>query len=109
MTHRWGRRLRRREPVTPDEASVAEATEGSQPERGPRVLLESSDGGRRSLEIVGALAKRYEITPFGEGGQCFEVTVDDAVFSDEAVVRLASVLDQIDRDWQLYVEWPKAQ
>jgi hypothetical protein len=33
--------------------------------------------------------------------------IDDARFPDEAVVRLASSLDEIDPNWQERFAWPK--
>ena len=64
---------------------------------------------RREAEILAALSERYEIRALSEESCTFQVTVDDALYPDEAVVRLASVLDKIDRDWQKHLGWPKAQ
>ncbi|MBN9621927.1 MAG: hypothetical protein J0H06_03080 [Actinobacteria bacterium] len=41
-------------------------------------------------------------------GKRFRVVVDDAFESDEAVVRLASQLDEIDPEWQRHLSWPRS-
>ena len=77
-----------------------------EPERGPTIVLERLDPPRGG-EIIAALRKRYEVTdPDGRG---VEVLVGDAVYPDEAVVRLASIMDEIDPDWQWLISWPKAK
>ena len=82
--------------------------ERPEPERGPRLLLECLDSAE-GAQILAALTERYEITALGEESRRFQVTVDDAVYPDEAVVRLASVLDELDREWQQHLGWPKVQ
>ena len=75
-------------------------------ERGPTILLERIDPPRGD-EIIEALASRYEVTD--PDGGAVEVVVDDAVYPDEAVVRLASLMDAIDADWQWLISWPRAK
>ncbi|MEZ5077152.1 MAG: hypothetical protein R2725_06905 [Solirubrobacterales bacterium] len=69
-------------------------------------MLERLDP-QRGGEIIAALGKRYAITD--PDGGVVEVVVDDAVYPDEAVVRLASLMDEIDGDWQSRISWPKAK
>lgn len=88
--------------------TVSETTR-PEPERGPKLLLECLDDDADGAEIVAALRERYEITALGSGSRRFEVLIDDAVYPDEAVVRLASVLDEIDPDWVKHIRWPKVQ
>ena len=52
------------------------------------------------------LTARYEVQAVDQEELLYRVTVDDARFPDEAVVRLASVLDGIDGDWQGCFSWP---
>lgn len=77
-----------------------------EPERGPTILLERLDP-PRGAEIIAALGERYEVTDSQTG--VIEVLVDDAVYPDEAVVRLASIMDGIDSDWQWLISWPRAK
>lgn len=111
MTPRW---LRRRSETQSLPAKIepqqSPANGGRpEPERGPKILLERLDGGGDVTEIIAALGERYEVSAFGESGRQFQVVVDNAVFPDEAVVRLASVLDGIDQDWVRHLRWPKVQ
>lgn len=78
------------------------------PERGLKVYLESRDDEAEAAKILIALGELYEVTGLGETSTC-EVTVDDAVFADEAVVRVATALDTINPDWEQHLCWPKAQ
>jgi hypothetical protein len=111
LTPRW---LRRRS-ETPSPAAKIEPqqspADGGRPEseRGPKLLLERLDEDGDGTEILAALGRRDEVSPTGESGREFQVIVDNAVFPDEAVVRLASVLDGIDEDWVRHLRWPKAQ
>lgn len=77
-----------------------------EPERGPTIVLERLDPPRGG-EIIAALGKRYAISD--PDGGVVEVLVDDAVYPDEAVVRLASIMDEIDPDWQRLISWPRAK
>lgn len=77
-----------------------------EPERGPTIVLERLDPPRGG-EIIAALGKRYAISD--PDGGVVEVLVDDAVYPDEAVVRLASIMDEIDSDWQWLLSWPRAK
>ena len=110
MTPRWHRlRSRRSSAKAAGQPADALRAERPEPERGPRLLIECRDSDAEGAEILAALIERYEIEALSEEGRTFRVTVDDALYPDEAVVRLASVLDEIDRDWQQHLGWPKAQ
>ena len=54
---------------------------------------------------VARFRERYQVTDSEAG--VIEVVVDDAVYPDEAVVRLASIMDGIDSDWQWLISWPR--
>jgi hypothetical protein len=75
---------------------------------GHALLLRRSDTDQEGAEILSALAKRYEVSPANENCLQYRVVIDDAYDPDEAVVRLASVLDEIDRDWEDRFGWPEA-
>lgn len=71
------------------------------------VLLQRLDAEGGS-KVVEALAERYEVVGVeGEDELLYRVEVDDARFPDEAVVRLACLLDEIDPGWQSRFAWPK--
>ncbi len=108
---RWPRirRNARHHPNAAKQPKGETSTERPPAERGPRVLLECLDGEAEGTEILAVLGKRYEVTALGNESRQFEVLIDDAVFPDEAVVRLASVLDEIDHDWVRHIRWPKVQ
>ncbi len=57
--------------------------------------------------MLDALSKRYAVEALAEGDQLLRVDVDDARFPDEAVVRLASLLDELDGEWNEHFAWPK--
>jgi hypothetical protein len=75
---------------------------------GYTLLLRCTDVDREGAEILSALAKRYDIDLASEDGLQYRVMVDDAYDPDEAVVRLAFVLDEIDRGWEGCFRWPEA-
>lgn len=76
---------------------------------GYELLLRRSDtDGQDGAETLSALAKRYEVSLANEDGLQYRVVIDDAYDPDEAVVRLASVLDEIDRGWEDRFGWPEA-
>lgn len=107
---RLHRRSRRRASATKlERAAALTDAERPTPERGPQLLLERIKGDAQGTEILAALGEHYEISALGEDRRLLQVVVDDAVFPDEAVVRLASVLDGIDQDWVLHIRWPKVQ
>ena len=121
---RWPRirRNARHHPNAAEQPKGETSTERPPPERGPRVLLECLNGEAEGTEILAVLGKRYEVTALGNESRQFGVLFDydgtlvplaphpsDAVFPDEAVVRLASVLDEIDHDWVRHIRWPKVQ
>lgn len=56
--------------------------------------------------MIKSLAERYETLALDQQG-LFRVRVDDARFPDEAVVRLASVLDELDSAWSESFAWPR--
>lgn len=108
---RWPRirRNARHRPNAAEQPKGETSTEHPAPERGPRVLLECLNDEAGGAEILAVIGRRYEITALGNESRQFEVLIDDAVFPDEAVVRLASVLDEIDHDWVRHIRWPKVQ
>lgn len=55
-----------------------------------------------------ALEQRCEVNALDKDGLRFRVMVDDVYDPDEAVARLASILDEIDRGWEGRFDWPKA-
>lgn len=101
---RFGRRRRGR--GGPASSPSDAAPRFREPERGPTIVLERLDPPRGG-EIIAALGKRYAISD--PDGGVVEVLVGDAVYPDEAVVRLASIMDEIDPDWQWLISWPKAK
>ena len=101
MTPSWLRRRR----------SLRRAASG--PERrsslvGYALLLRRTATEQEGAEILSSLRERYEVSPADEDGHRHRVVVDDAYDPDEAVVRLASVLDEIDRGWEDRLGWPEA-
>lgn len=72
------------------------------------VLLQRLDTAQTGNGVIEALSERYEVEAIDQAHLRFRVAVDDARFPDEAVVRLACVLDEIDPDWQERFAWPKA-
>jgi hypothetical protein len=75
---------------------------------GCAVLLRRLDQGGEGEDLLGALESRYELRVLDLERLRFRVTVDEARFPDEAVVRLASELDEIDPGWQDHLAWPTA-
>ena len=76
---------------------------------GYALLLRRSDAeDQDGAETLSALAKRYEVSLAEEDGLKYRVVIDDAYDPDEAVVRLATVLDEIDQGWESRFEWPRA-
>jgi hypothetical protein len=78
------------------------------PFSGPAVVVERLDDDPESGAILAQLSDRYEVGDLDGGGGRFRVVVDDAYEGDEAVVRLASQLDEIDPDWQRRLSWPRS-
>jgi hypothetical protein len=98
MTPGWLRRRRSsRRSVTAETSLVGYA-----------LLLRRSDTDQEGAEILSTLEKRYELSPADEDGLQYRVVIDDAYDPDEAVVRLASVLDGIDGGWENRFGWPEA-
>jgi len=75
---------------------------------GYALLLRRKDTDQEGAEILSALAKRYKVDLANEDGLEYRVVMDDAYDPDEAVVRLASVLDKIDQGWEDRIGWPEA-
>lgn len=75
---------------------------------GYELHLRRRDTEQEDAVTLGALAQRCEVDALDEDGLRFRVVVDDAYDPDEAVVRLASILDEIDRGWEGSFDWPKA-
>jgi hypothetical protein len=74
---------------------------------GCRVILRQLDTAQTGSEVIEALSERYEVEALDPAQLLLRVKVNDARFVDEAVVRLACVLDEIDPDWQERFAWPK--
>ena len=74
---------------------------------GCSVLLQQIDPDQGPAQVIELLTERYETLALDQQG-LYRVTVDDARFPDEAVVRLASVLDELDSGWSESFAWPKA-
>lgn len=98
MSPRWLRHRRREKPSRPSEPSSAA---GPSPERGPHLVVERLD--EDGTAILASLSNRYELEALDGGGCRFGVFVDEASFPHEAVVRMASQLDEIDPAWQLHL------
>ncbi|MBS1895422.1 MAG: hypothetical protein JST59_29330 [Actinobacteria bacterium] len=94
-----GKARRRRPKLSAESAPILD---------GPRVVIERLDSAARSREAVVALGALFEVTDVDGDGRRFEVILGHCSYADEAVVRLASELDDIDRDWQLYLSWPRS-
>lgn len=75
----------------------------------PTVLVERLDDDPKADAIITELGKCYEIIDLNSSGGSFKVVIDDAFEQDEAIVRLASALDDIDLDWQRHLSWPRSQ
>ncbi len=108
MIRRWRRRRSRDAAPSKTSKRPAHPEESSAPERGLKVRIEPQDDEAQGTEILAVLGKRYEVTALREGA-AFLVIVDDALFADEAVVKVASALDAINGDWEQHLSWPKAE
>lgn len=100
MTPGWLRRRSRRTqrgPVQQERPSL----------NGCPLLLRRLDDSQEGALTLDVLSKRYEVEALDSAAQLFRVDVDDARFPDEAVVRLASALDELDRNWGERFAWPK--
>ena len=75
---------------------------------GTPVVVERLDEEPQGRAIIAELSDRYEVGDLDGAGRRFRVVVDDAFESDEAVVRLASKLDEIDPGWQRHLSWPRS-
>jgi len=73
---------------------------------GCSVLLQRLDA-QAGSEVIEALAERYRVAVVDEEGLLYRVDIEDARFTDEAVVRLASSLDEIDASWESGFAWPR--
>jgi hypothetical protein len=101
--------LRRRRPRKPQPARRPRPSlEVTPPFSGPAVVVERLDDGPNGSAILSGLSDRYEVGDLDGTAERFRVVVDDAFESDEAVVRLASQLDEIDPDWQRHLSWPRS-
>jgi hypothetical protein len=100
MSRRW---LRRRSTKRPS-SQLERRSPG-----GCGVLLQVLDQGPAAIAGLKALAQRYELAALDEDESLFRVAIADSRFPQEAVVKLASTLDEIDRDWQDYLGWPQVE
>ncbi|MFN8215114.1 MAG: hypothetical protein U0R71_00820 [Solirubrobacterales bacterium] len=74
---------------------------------GFQLLLAPLDDGPQAARILEALGERYEVSRDAADPLLTLVQVDDAWDPAQAVVRLASVLDEIDSAWQTRIAWPR--
>jgi len=72
------------------------------------VVLQRLDTAQPEDKVIEVLTKRYEVEALDQAQLQYRIVVDDARFADEAVVRLACLLDEIDPNWQENFVWPKA-
>jgi hypothetical protein len=70
------------------------------------VLLQLLSDGSEAEQIIKVIGDQYEVV---RNGDVVEVIVDDVRFPDEAVVRLALLLDDIEPDWQSVISWPRTK
>jgi hypothetical protein len=70
------------------------------------VVLQRLDTAQREDRVIEVLTERYEVEALDQVR--YRIVVDDARFADEAVVRLACLLDEIDPNWQERFAWPEA-
>jgi hypothetical protein len=71
-----------------------------------RVRVEPLEARPEAEQIIRAIGDHYEVVRRGEVA---EVIVDDVRFPDEAVVRLALLMDDIEPDWQRVISWPSTK
>lgn len=76
------------------------------PNHGLRVLLQPLTDGNEAEQIIKAVGDHYEVV---RSGKVAEVIVEDVRFPDEAVVRLALLMDDIEPDWQRVISWPSTK
>jgi hypothetical protein len=101
--------LRRRHPSKPQHVRRPQPILEVKPSfSGPPVVVERLDDDPQGRAIIAELGDRYEVADLDGVGKRFRVVVEDAFESDEAVVRLASQLDEIDPEWQRYLSWPRS-
>jgi hypothetical protein len=75
---------------------------------GAELLLTRVDGrGSGAGEILEALAERYVVTTTEAAPEVARVVVAGIDDPDEAAVRLASILDDIDAGWEKRLTWPR--
>lgn len=72
------------------------------------MLLRQLDQGQAGKRDLDTLSERYELETLNGESLLFCVTIDDAQFPHEAVVKLARALDEIDPSWQERFSWPTA-
>ncbi|MFN8142407.1 MAG: hypothetical protein U0R29_08770 [Solirubrobacterales bacterium] len=70
------------------------------------MLLQLLSDGSEAEQIIKVIGDQYEVV---RNGDVVEVIVDDVRFPDEAVVRLALLLDDIEPDWQSVISWPRTK
>lgn len=101
--------LRRRRPSKPPHVRRLRPILEVKPSfSGPAVVVERLDEDPQGRAIIAELSDRYVVGDLDGVGKRFRVVVDDAFESDEAVVRLASQLDEIDPEWQRHLSWPRS-
>lgn len=105
MGFQWLRRRARKPEAIRRPKPEAEAV---RPPEGPAVVVERLDEDPQGAVIIAELGDRYEISGLDAAGRRLQVVVDDAFEQDEAIVRLASQLDEIDLGWQRHLSWPRS-
>lgn len=98
--------FRRRRQQDKAKNPIPDKTRVQSTKRGLRVLLQPLSDGREAERIIKVIGDQYEVARRGE---VVEVIVDDVRFPDEAVVRLALLMDDIEPDWQSVISWPRTK
>ena len=76
---------------------------------GHSVFLEYRSDDQMAEEIVAALAERFEAEAIqNAAGKMVRIFLASAVDPNEAVVKLACALDEIDPAWERIFSWPHA-
>ncbi|HKF81919.1 MAG TPA: hypothetical protein VKB23_03020 [Solirubrobacterales bacterium] len=76
--------------------------------KGCLVELRLLEGDQDVGEVIEAIRERYDVQLVNQDGPVYRVNIDDARFPHEAVITLASRLDEIDMAWGERFAWPKA-
>ena len=89
--------------VTTQSPDPPPASERALPGDGTLVELRRKNGLKEADQILSGLSEHFDIA---DGGSVVRVVVD-RVEAEEASLRVAAVLEDIDILWHLYLEWPR--